>query len=66
MNSKKVPLHQTLTLDQALALFSFFAEDGSKHVAVYSRQPRLLPIPEPGGASLHHAPYRHHPVCFWQ
>lgn len=47
-------------------LFFLPAEDGSKHAAVYSRQSRLFPIPEPGGASLHHAPHRHHPVCFWQ
>lgn len=55
--------------DPTLFFSPFFfvsAEDGSKHAAVYSRQPRLFPIPEPGGASLHHAPHRHHPVCFWE
>lgn len=42
------------------------AEDRSKYAAVYRRQPGLFSIPEPGGATLHHAPHRHHIVCFWQ
>lgn len=60
---------QTLQCEfHVIPLFSFFlsAEDGSKHAAVYSGQPCLFPIPEPGRASLHYAPHRHHPVCFWQ
>lgn len=44
----------------------FLSENRSKHAAVYSRQPCLFSIPEPRGASLHYASYRHHSVCFWQ
>lgn len=47
-------------------LFFLSAEDRSKHAAVHSGQLSLFPIPEPGGASLHHAPHRHLSVCVWQ
>lgn len=47
-------------------LFVLSTENGGQHAAVYCRQPCLFPIPEPGRASLHNAPHRHHPLCVWQ
>lgn len=46
--------------------FVLAAENGGQHAAVCRRQLCLLPIPEPGRASLHNAPHRHHSVCVWQ
>lgn len=41
------------------------AENRGAHAVVRSRQLGLLPLPDPGGASFHHAPYRYYFVCLW-
>lgn len=54
-----------LTFFFFLSSFILSAENGGQYAAVCRGQPRLFPVPEPGGASLHHAPHRHHTVCVW-
>ena len=43
-----------------------FAESGGEHAAVHRRQPGLLPLPDPGGAAVHHASHRHHALRVWK
>lgn len=41
------------------------AENRGEHAVIHSRQLGLLPLPDPRGASFHHAPYRYYSVCLW-
>lgn len=45
--------------------FYLFLENRGEHAAVHSRQLGLLPLPDPGGASFHHAPHRYYSFCLW-
>lgn len=73
---KSVEKHKSVGFKKYIILFSYkdsswtlytlsLTENGGEHAAVHSRQLGLFPLPDPGGASFHHAPYRYYSVRLW-